>query len=586
MATTFRVLGPLEVLHDGEPVALGTGRQRALLAILLLHANEVLSTARLSELLWDEPPPTAAKIVQNCVVGLRRSLPAETLLTRPRGYELRVDRDALDAEAFARGVEQGRAQLAAGDAAGALALFDGALALWRGAPLAEVGDAPATAAYASRLEELRLDAALGRADALLALGRHDEAVPDLRQSLADDPLDERVAAALMLALYRAGRQGDALAVYRRTRRALIEALGVEPGPPLRRLEQRILRQEPGLEPPPPDAPRRARRAPRRPRAVVAVVVAAAAAAVVAAVLPVLVGRPGARPVAKPPDAVAVVDEATGRYEKEIPVGSAPVAAAVAGHEVWVANQGDGTVMAIDARRAQIDPPTLAVSANLLAGVTSLAVTHSVMWVADSAVASLARVSLLFGGVRRIPMPTSNDDLELAADAARVWVTSAHARALFEVDSASGRIRARIALPGNPIGPVVGAGAVWCMVVEGEGGALVRIDPGTRAVTAQVALPGPPTAAASGHGRLWVAVAARDTVFEIDARTNAIVRTYAVPGSPVALGVDTRWVWVAAAASRRLARLDPVRGAITASVPLRGTPHALALAAGRVFVLGG
>jgi DNA-binding SARP family transcriptional activator len=248
----FCILGPLEARVDGVPIPLGAPKQRALLALLVLHANTVVSVDRLVDGLWgDSPPPTAAKIVQVYVSGLRRALRSggeEALLTRAPGYLLQVPPEALDLERFERLVERARGSAADEPAVAAGALRE-ALALWRGAPLADVAFEPFAAPEVMRLEERRLEALEARIDADLALGRHAELVGELRALADEHPYREGLHARLILALYRSGRQVEALESYREARRLLMEELGIEPSPELARLEVGILRHEPGLAPP-------------------------------------------------------------------------------------------------------------------------------------------------------------------------------------------------------------------------------------------------------------------------------------------------------------------------------------------------
>ena len=241
----FRLLGPLEVVEHDRVLVLGGGRQRALFAVLLLHANEVVSADRLIDGLWGQTPPaTAGKIVQVYVSRLRKELGNGRLVTRSPGYLLRVDRSELDLARFEQFVaEAGRA-----DPRSAALKLRRALALWRGPPLADVEYEPFARAEIVRLEELRWVALEQRIDADLAAGRHAELVGELEALIAQHPLRERLRCQLMLALYRSGRQAEALDVYRHARRELSEQLGLEPGEELKRLEQAILRQDPALAP--------------------------------------------------------------------------------------------------------------------------------------------------------------------------------------------------------------------------------------------------------------------------------------------------------------------------------------------------
>src|SRR5918994_3484065 len=244
----YRILGPLEVRAGDGQVELRGVRQRELLAVLLLHANEIVSSDRLIDELWQgDPPPTAAKIVQNSVSQLRRLLEPELLVTRSPGYLLRVEPGELDADRFERVVEQARADLAAGDAAKAAEQLREALALWRGPALVDFSDAPFARVESARLEELRLAATEDRIEAELALGRHGDLVAELEALVAQHPLRERLRAQLMVALYRSGRQAEALRVYHETREVLVEELGLEPSRALQRLERAVLAQDPSLE---------------------------------------------------------------------------------------------------------------------------------------------------------------------------------------------------------------------------------------------------------------------------------------------------------------------------------------------------
>jgi DNA-binding SARP family transcriptional activator len=229
----FRILGPLEALEDGRPVDLGGAKQRALLAILLVHANAVVSADRLIDALWeDEPPETAHKALQVYISQLRKALGKERLETKVPGYRLRVAQGELDLERFQRLAEGSQRQ---------------ALALWRGEPLSEFAYQRFAQAEIARLEELRLSCLERRLQADLEQGRHAAVVGELERLVREHPLRERLRAQLMLALYRSGRQAESLDVYQDARRTLTEELGIDPSLELRELQQAILRQDPVLE---------------------------------------------------------------------------------------------------------------------------------------------------------------------------------------------------------------------------------------------------------------------------------------------------------------------------------------------------
>jgi YVTN family beta-propeller protein len=245
----FRILGPLEVEQDGRPVRLGGPRQQALLVLLLLNANDIVPSARLIEEIWgDEPPETARTALQVHVSQLRKALGAEYIETRAPGYKLDVEPGRLDLSRFEQLVSEGREALAGGDAEHASNTLREALSVWRGSPFPALEDVGFARRERLRLEELRLAALEERIEADLHLGRHTEVVPELEALLAEHPLRERLRAQRMLALYRSGRQAEALDVYRHGR-ALADELGLLPGESLRRLERAILQQDPALAAP-------------------------------------------------------------------------------------------------------------------------------------------------------------------------------------------------------------------------------------------------------------------------------------------------------------------------------------------------
>ena len=252
---TFGLLGPLEAIRDGERLPLGARKARAVLALLLLHANDAVAPDRLIEDLWaGRPPPSAATAVQNYISHLRKVLdpqrrrgdPLELLSTEPAGYRLCVRPGQIDAERFDGLVRDGMEALVGGRAEEAASLLREALALWRGAPLADFTYEPWAQGAVGRLEEARLSALEGRIEADLVLARHGQLVGELESLTVEFPLRERLRGQLMLALYRSGRQAEALDVFIETRRKLVEEIGLEPGPELQRLHVAILNHESAL----------------------------------------------------------------------------------------------------------------------------------------------------------------------------------------------------------------------------------------------------------------------------------------------------------------------------------------------------
>jgi predicted ATPase/class 3 adenylate cyclase len=257
----FRILGPLEALDGARQIALGGRKRRAVLAVLVLHPNETLSGERLIDELWGESPPAnALKTLQVHVSRLRKELPPDVLVTREHGYELHIEPDEVDAHRFEGLLEDGRAELGAGNPDRALDALERALALWRGSPLADLAYEPFAQAEIARLDDLRAAAIEQSIEAKLALGRHGEVIGQLEQLVDEHPYRENLRAQLMIALYRANRQADALQAYQNARRQLVEELGIEPGARLRELEAAVLAQDPSLtvevrEPAPIVAPR-------------------------------------------------------------------------------------------------------------------------------------------------------------------------------------------------------------------------------------------------------------------------------------------------------------------------------------------
>src|SRR5436305_686773 len=229
----FRLLGPLEVTDGDGPVRIGSGRQRSVLVMLLLHRNAVVASDRLVDAVWGEAPPaTAGKVLQNAVGQLRRALEDREglrLQTVGGGYSLRVGSGELDVERFEELVREGGRALADGRPAEAAAGWREALGLWRGSPLVDVRYEAFAQPEIARLEELFATALERRIEADLALGAHADLVSELEALVARDPLREHFRAQLMLALYRCGRQAEALEAFRHGRRVLIEEVGVEPG---------------------------------------------------------------------------------------------------------------------------------------------------------------------------------------------------------------------------------------------------------------------------------------------------------------------------------------------------------------------
>ncbi len=243
----FRLLGPLEVSDGDRAIPLGGPKQRTVLAHLLLGANSLVTVERLIDALWgDDPPMSARNTLQTYIKHLRKLVGAERIEHLSSGYRFEVDAHELDMLRFESLVDEAR-QLATSDTPGAVSRLREALGLWRGAALDDLSEQPSLRPEIARLEEMRTAAIEERMAADLALGRHRDLIPELEAMLARQPYRERSWGHLMVALYRSGRQGDALATYLRARDVLSDELGIDPSPELQHLQEQILKHDPGLE---------------------------------------------------------------------------------------------------------------------------------------------------------------------------------------------------------------------------------------------------------------------------------------------------------------------------------------------------
>ncbi|MGE5273911.1 MAG: BTAD domain-containing putative transcriptional regulator [Verrucomicrobiota bacterium] len=551
----FRLLGPLEIVDDeGHSIAVRTGHQRALLAVLLLHANEPLSTDRLIDELWGErSPPTAAKIVQNCVSQLRRTLGDQRLVTRDHSYLLHVEDRELDVATFDALVKAGTDALARDRPELAAETLARALSLWRGPALADFSLDEFAQAPIRRLDELRLAAVEARIEADLADGRHTEVIGELEELVAANPLRERFRAQLMLALYRSGRQAEALDAYREARRAFAEELGLEPSEELRELERAILTHDPSLAPPPgpivpaPQPAEQARRLAVRPRLLVAAgAVLLIAAGIAVAVLELTRGA-SVRPVAIAPDSVAVVDPKTERVVAQIPVGARPMAIAAGAGAVWVANADDETVSRIDAKTRKV-VKTIGVGLP----VSDIAVGEGAVWVAGGPVGKVVRIDPDTNAVVQTLDLSGPDKLApagaytLAVGAGAVWVSSGSGNIL-RLDPKTGALRGSVAVGQTPVEVAIAGGDVWTALLDGT---TIRIEPNSKLVTRMTG-PSAPLSVAAGGGFVWVgdegpafAPPGSPAVWRIAPATVSPLQQIPVRGEPIGIAVGSGAVWVA------------------------------------------
>ena len=543
----FRILGPLEAFGDGgEPVPLGRGKESALLAILVLHANEPLSTDRLIEELWrDATPGTAPKTVQVYISRLRKRLPDNRLVTTPAGYLLRVEQEELDSDLFERIVGQGRDELSGGDARAAEELFSRALALWRGPALAEFRFESFAQIEIRRLDELRAVVRCDSVDARLALGATERLVPELEELVAESPLQERPRGQLMLALYRAGRQAEALEVYRQTRTLLANELGIEPGPDLQALERAVLNHDPSLAKPQSSAQRIVAR--RGGRLLIIGGLAILAAAVAAGVLVATNGPSPSSMLAA--GAVGQIDPGSLHIKTRLPLEGDPsrLAADTAGTNVWVGGDQAGTLSEIDAGTRSVRQVTATPGFP-----SAVAVGEGAAWVLDGASGLVTKVEPAYGAV---------------------WSRRVAPRNLVSYD------RSRESL--DPTSVAAGLGSVW--TTDGSNW-LTQLNPKTRHIN-RIDLHSSLDGVAVGDGGVWAISGAAATIFRLDRRGRETMHlTIASKPSaespyPIDVAVGAGYVWVLNANTATVTAIDPTQRLVVAMAHLGIQRRPVRLAAG-------
>jgi ABC-type transport system substrate-binding protein/DNA-binding SARP family transcriptional activator/streptogramin lyase len=581
----YRLLGPIEAGVDGRPLDIGGRRQRALLAVLLLSANEPVSRDCLAERLWGERPPAGAQHALEVYVSrLRRVLqPAagcEVVLTRPGAYLLRTAEDRIDVRCFERLAGQGRRALAVNEPGQAAADLRAALALWRGGPLTGVGDESFAQAEIARLEELRARVIEDRIEAELALGGHADVIGELGALVAAHPLRERPYQLLMVALYRAGRQPEALAVFQSARRVLVGELGIEPSPALQQVERAILVQDASLDAPPRAAPAPApggaggERLPpaagaRRARLLL---LAGVSLALVVALLAAgaLAGRRGTSPATAGPDTVAVVDAGRNVLTGDVTGIGRPGGVAHGAGASWVTDTADNLLLQVDPAGQVVDRIPVG------RGPAGVAAGDGQVWVANQIDGTLSEVNPA-AGVVVATIGVGNGPEAVAFGYGSVWVANATDSTLARIDPGSGRVVATIPLGSTPTGLAAGDGGVW--VTGADTGGVALVDPGTNRVSRAVPVGSSQAGAAVGSGSVWVA-GASGTVARIDPRTGA-VRTIRLGGEPAGIAYAGGAVWVANSLGGSVTRIDPRTGSVR-SIHIGNQPAAVTAAGGDVL----
>jgi DNA-binding SARP family transcriptional activator len=602
----FRILGPLEVVEDGNPVALGTLKERLVLGVLLLHANEFVSRERLIDDLWGEaPPPTARKAVNVYLSKLRKVLSVaggDPITTASGGYRLNVEPEGLDASRMRVLIADAQELVAKGEPKSAAERFQEALALWRGPTLAGLQLESRGRDEVAQLDELRLTALMDRIDCDLALGRHERALGELGVLVPEHPLRERLRAQQMLALYRAGRQADALEAYAEARRTLVDDLGIEPSEALQRIQQAILRHDPSLETPKgtvavnglaptpaesrpaaePEGVTSRRFRPRRWQLALAAIVILAGTGAAAAVL----SNSAAAHVTVVSDSLVRIDPHSGTIVSVTPLGAAPENIAVTPTAIWTADFGEGTASRYDLRTHQVlsvgvpgAPFNLVADAHGDVWVSSLAnlmtITHFVFGTGKS-----SRGPLQAKHIDSIPL-LKPGAAAIALGSGYLWAIAGPETTFGKddlvslVDPASNKVIHHWRIGQETTGIALGDGAAWVVGFgigfHGVGAArwhrassLTVIRPTTRRPkTYRLENGDSPQAVAYGGGKVWVLTCGCNTggpdqkVLEFDPEKGRVVKQFPVrtrPNATIAFGAG--YVWLTDLATASVVRLDP------------------------------
>jgi YVTN family beta-propeller protein len=622
----YRVLGPLEVRDAGRSLPLAGAKQRALLALLLVNANRVLSRDRLIDELWGgEPPETAVQSLQVYVSRLRKVLPPDTLLTRAPGYLLEVEPSELDLERFERLLAEGHEALDGGDAERAADALHEALELWRGPALAEFAFEPFAQTEIGRLEDLRLVAVEERIEADIALGRHADLIGELEALVAENPYRERLRGQHMLALYRSGRQTDALEAYQDARRALVDELGIEPGADLQQLEKQILTHDKAL-----DAPTRAQRgrpvAPRpaleRKRVTVlfadlvmtneldedpeqaaafldrvhdeaAAEIEAAGGSVekgVAGALLATFSRQQDHAVRAVSAALATRDRLNDAFGDELSLRMA-----VESGEVILGRPGSfvsGTPVAAAARLVRLAQPGEVIvgerAATATAGTFQLQERDGAYLLVAALVPTRSpaqsrkrRRRLLLAGALLLAAGIASG----VVIATRPTVLTVPPNSVGIIDPKTNKVVEHVLVGSRPDSVAVGQASVWVANLEDR--TLSRVDPTKRLLDRTISLDATPTGVAVGPVAVWVAYGLLGTLARVAPefnRVNGTVHTSTFRSSygrgVVAVGAGDVWV---AYGDSTVARVDPVSMRVLLTTFAGNSPSAIAFGNGSLWV---
>ena len=569
----IQLLGQLTVTVDEAPIELGKGQERLLIALLSLNTSDPVPTERIVDAIWaEDPPATAAEMVRIYVARARKRLGDAAIATLTGAYVLQVEPEAVDVLRFERQCFRGSRLLAAGDRAEAVVALDEALALWRGPPLLGLDSIPFVLGERARLEELRLTALEDRFDALIALGRTGGLVAELEPLVRQEPYRERLRGQLMLALYRSGRQAEALGQYREARTVLVDEVGVEPGAELKALQQAILTQSPSLEAdraaPVESAPHVPAGRSRR-RLLLALLALGVVAAAVGTPLAVLGADRGSSTIG--PASVGTLDARTGAVSRSVQLGGLPGPVAADAEHVWV---GDGDRHSLqeltsgDLRLVRTMP--------LPDFPYRIDVGRSAIWVANGYRGTVERVDVAAGTEREFrPEPNSTGRIQLSEAYESFWAASQDG-VLARLDARSLKPLALIPNIGSPEALGAGSGSIW--IGEATRDELIRVDASRNRVVHVIPIGGIAESIASGDGAVWAVTPLEGTLWKVDPETNAVTAAIDVGPRPVAVTVTRTGVWVGSA-NGTLSRVDPTRDEVAATISL-GMPLAGLAAAGQ------
>lgn len=576
-------------------------KQRALLALLVLHANEVVSRDRIIDELWGERPPATVEAALNVYVSKLRKLlgggPDGVLHTQHPGYVLRLDPGQLDADRFSRLAEEGKTALEERDPETAVAKLQEALALWRGQALADLRDEEFARTACARLEELRQAVLMDRIDAELARGRHAELVGEVETLIAENPFHERLWAELMLALYRSGRQADALEAYGRARESL-EELGIEPSGDLRRLQAQILRQDPALALASPErAGSTARTERRRPLGILAsserasagrrwtrtrLLIAGTAISLVVAAVVAIAFTAGSRSPAATlrSNSVAVIDPATNKAIADVPIGGSLYALTVGGGAVWAANGDDGTIV-------QIDPETMQVVRTIgVPGIGDIAFGAGTVWARGDDGRRIVRIRPTVPNLRATiairqlgrGLDPAEQSRRMAFGAGSLWAVDGLS-GIARIDPKTNSVVARLDLGGSsPKEITFSRGSLWVL-----GQKLVQIDARSTRIVGAADFGQRTWNLAAGEDALWVSDKKGNSVWRVNPLLRRADRTIPVGQKPTAVTAGGGSVWVANSYDGTISRINPTTDEVVATIRVQYQPTHLAFGRGKLWV---